>query len=323
MTTFRRRTFMHLAAGAVALPALSRTAWALDYPTRTVQLIVGYPASVGPDIVGRVVAGWLSERLGQQFAVENRPGAGSNIGAEIVVRSQPDGYTLLLFTASNAINVSLYQNLNFNFTRDIAPVASVAQAPFLMAVTPSLPAKTLPEFIAYAKANPGKINMASNGNGTAPHVFGELFMMVTGVKLLHIPYRSSFLPDLFSGRVQVVFAATTSLMEYVRTGKLRALGVTTTTRLRALPDVPSVSEFVAGYEATGWVGLGAPKNTPSAVIELLNNKVNAAFADPTFKRRLADLGLSPLSMTRADFEKFVHNETQKWAKVIEFAGIKA
>jgi tripartite-type tricarboxylate transporter receptor subunit TctC len=262
-----RRRFLHLAAGAAALPTISRIAKAQSYPSRPVRMIVGYPAGNAPDIIARLMGQWLSERLGQQFVIENRPGFGGNIGTEIVVRSPPDGYTLLLPVSTNAVNATLYANLNFNFIRDIAPVASVANAPFVMVVTPSFPAKTVPEFIAYAKLNPSKINMASGGNGTAPHIFGELFMSMTGVHLVHVPYRGAYMPDLLAGQVQVVFGPIAQSVELVRTGRLRALAVTTAKRLEVLPDVPSVGEFVPGYEAVGWYGIGVPKNTPAEIID--------------------------------------------------------
>jgi tripartite-type tricarboxylate transporter receptor subunit TctC len=316
-----RRRFLHLAAGAAALPAVSRVAMAQAYPARPVRMIVGYPAGNAPDIIARLMGQWLSERLGQQFVIENRPGFGGNIGTEIVVRSPPDGYTLLLPVSTNAVNATLYANLNFNFIRDIAPVASVANAPFVMVVTPSFPAKTVPEFIAYAKLNPSKINMASGGNGTAPHIFGELFMSMTGVHLVHVPYRGAYMPDLLAGQVQVVFGPIAQSVELVRTGRLRALAVTTAKRLEVLPDVPSVDEFVPGYEAVGWYGIGVPKNTPAEIIDKLNEATNAGLADPKIKARLADLGVSPMPRTPAEFGKFIACETEKWGKVIRAANI--
>jgi tripartite-type tricarboxylate transporter receptor subunit TctC len=317
-----RRKFLHLVAGAAALPAVSRIAWADTYPSRPVRLIVGFPAGNASDILARLIAHSLSERLGQQFVVENRPGAGGNVGTEVVVKALPDGYTLLLVLSANANNATLYANLNFNFIRDIAPVASVVDAPYAMVVNPSVPAKTVPEFIGYAKANPGKLNMASAGIGGATHVFGELFMMMAGVNLLHVPYRGNFMPDLLGGQVQVVFAPITHLIEYIRTGKLRALAVTSATRSATLPDIPAMAEFVPGYEASGWYGIGAPKNTPTEIIDRLNKEINAALADSKMKARLADLGAVPMSMTPAEFGKFIASETEKWGKVIRAANIK-
>ena len=317
-----RRQFLRLAAGVAALPAMSRVALAQSYPSRSVRLIVGFPAGSAPDIVARLMGQWLSERLGQQFIIDNRPGAGSNIGTEVVVKASPDGYILLLAVLANAINAALYDNLNFNFGRDIAPVASITRTPFVMVVNPSVPAKTVPEFIAYAKANPGKINMASPGNGSANQVFGELFKAMTGVNMVHVPYRGSFLPDLLGGQVQVVFSPIPTSIEYIRAGKLRALAVTTATRQEALPDIPTVAEFVPGYEASGWIGIGAPKNMPAEIIDRLNEEINAALADPKIKVRLADLGAVPMPMTPADFSKLIAEDTEKWAKVIRAANIK-
>jgi tripartite-type tricarboxylate transporter receptor subunit TctC len=317
-----RRNFLHLAAGAAALSAVSRIARAQSYPTRPVRIVVGYPAGNAPDIIARLIGQWLSERLGQQFVIENRPGFGGNIGTEVVVKAPPDGYTLLLPVSTHAVNATLYANLNFNFIRDIAPVASVADAPFVMVVAPSFPAKTVPEFVAYAKANPSKINMASPGNGTAPHIFGELFMSMTGVHLVHVPYRGAYMSDLLAGQIQVVFGPIAQSVELIRTGKLRALAVTTAKRLEALPDVPSVGEFVPGYEASGWYGVGAPKNTPAEIVEKLNEATNVALADPKLKARLADLGVRPRPMTPTEFGKFTADETEKWGKVIRAANIK-
>jgi len=316
-----RRQFLHLAAGVTALPVLSRNANAQTYPTRLVRLIVGFPAGNASDIFARLIAQSLSERLGQQFVVENRPGAGGNVGTEVVVRAS-DGYTLLLVLTSNAINTTLYANLNFDFIRDIAPVASIVDAPYAMVVNPSVPAKSVPEFIAYAKANPGKLNMASAGIGGATHVFGELFMMMAGVNLLHVPYRGNFMPDLLGGQVQVLFAPITHSIEYIRTGRLRALAVTPATRSSALPGIPTMAEFVPGYEASGWYGIGAPKNTPTEIIDRLNKEINAALADPKIKARLADLGAVPMPMTPAEFGKFIAAETEKWAKVVKAANIQ-
>jgi len=317
-----RRRFLHLASGATAIPAMPRITNAQVYASRPVRIIAGFPAGSASDIIARLVGQQLSERFGQQFVIDNRPGAGSNIGAELVVRAPPDGYTLLLMTAANAINASLYENLNFNFIRDIAPIASIGGNPFVMVVNPSVPAKTVPEFIAYAKANPGKINMASFGKGSALHVFGELFKMMTGVDLVHVPYRSSFMPDLLGGQVQVAFTPIPLSIEYITDGKRRALAVTVATRLDVLPDIPAVDEFVPGYEASGWYGVGAPKNTSTEIIEKLNKEIDAVVADPDTKARLVGLGVPPKSMTSAEFGKFIANETEKWAKVIRVANIK-
>jgi tripartite-type tricarboxylate transporter receptor subunit TctC len=319
-----RRRFLQLAAGACALPAFSRVASAEAYPTRPVHLIVGTPAGGGMDIVARPMGRWLSERLGQTFVIDNRPGAATNIATELVARASADGYTLLFVTALNAANVTLYDNLNFNFIRDIAPVASIDRLPFVVQVNPSVPANTLPEFIAYAKANPGKINFASGGIGSTQHVAGELFNMMAGVKMVHVPYRGEApaLTDLLGGQVQVYFGPIASSIEHIRAGKLRALAVTTETRLELLPDIPTVGEFVPGYEASGWQGIGAPKNTPAEIIEKLNKAINAALADREMKARLADLGATILVGSPADFGKLIADDTEKWAKVIKFAGIK-
>jgi tripartite-type tricarboxylate transporter receptor subunit TctC len=319
-----RRRFLHLAAGAAALPAVSRVARAQVYPSRLVRIIVGYPAGGANDIAARLMGQWLSDRLGQPFVIENRPGAGTNIATEAVVRAPADGYTLLLVNVANAINATLYEKLNFNVIRDIAPVASIISQPQVMLVNPSVPAKTVPEFIAYAKATPGKINMASAGNGSPNHVGGELFKMMTGVDMLHVPYRGAApaLTDLLGGQVQVLFASLASSIEYIRAGKLRPLAVTTSTRLEVLPDIPTVGEFVPGYEASGFFGLGAPKNTPAEIIEKLNTEINAALADPKMKARLADLGGLPMPVTPAEFGKFIAAETEKWAKVVNFSGAK-
>jgi tripartite-type tricarboxylate transporter receptor subunit TctC len=320
-----RRQFLHLAAGAAALPVLSRYAWAQAYPSRPVRIILGFAAGGGADMTARLIGQWLSERLGQQFIVENRPGAGGNIGTEAVVKSPPDGYTLLLAGTPNTINATLYDKLNFNFIRDIAPVAAIIRQPLVMAVHPSVPAKTVPEFIAQAKANPGKINMASGGNGTTPHVAGELFKMMTGVNLVHVPYRGAgpALTDLIAGQVQVYFAQMMASIEYIRAGKLRPLAVTIATRSDALPDIPTVSEFVPGYEAVVWQGIGAPKKTPPEIVDKLNKEINTALADPKIKARLADLGGTVLPSTPADFGKLIADETEKWGKVIRSANIKA
>jgi len=320
-----RRNFLYLAASAAALPPASRIARAQAYPTRPVRVIVPLAPGGATDIVARLMGQWLSERLGQPFVIENRPGGGTNIGTEAVVRAPADGYTLLMVGPSNAINATLYDKLNFNFIRDIAPVAGVISAPNVMVVNPSVPAKTVPEFITYAKANPGKINMSSGGIGTAQHVAGELFKMMTGVDMVHVPYRSGgpALTDLLGGQMQVMFPNTSSSVEYIRAGKLRALAVTTATRSEALPEIPTVAEFVPGYEASGWVGIGAPKNTPVEIIEKLNREINAGLADPKIKARLADIGTTPFAGSSADFGKFIAEETEKWGKVVTFSGAKA
>jgi tripartite-type tricarboxylate transporter receptor subunit TctC len=316
---------LYLAAGAAALPALSRVAWAQAYPSRPVRIIVGFAAGASGDIYARLMGHWLSERLGQPFVIENRPGAAGNIGAEAVVRAPADGYTLLLVATPNAVNATLYDRLSFNFIRDIAPVATISRYTFVMVVHPSTPAKTVPEFIAYAKANPGKINMASPGNGTAPHVAGELFKMMAGIDIVHVPYRGGgpALNDLLGGQVQVYFAPTVSSIGYIRAGRLRALAVTSATRAEALPDIPTVSEFVPSYEASGWSGFGSPKNTPTEVIDKLNREINAGLADPKIKARLVDLGGDVLALSPADFGKLIADDTEKWAKVIRAANIKA
>jgi tripartite-type tricarboxylate transporter receptor subunit TctC len=320
-----RRKFLHLAAGAAALPVWPRIAAALDYPSRPVHLVSSFPAGGPNDIVARLSGQWLSERLGRPFVIENRPGAGGTVGTQAVVRASPDGYTLLLASTSHAINATIYDNLSFNFIRDIAPVASITRMPLVMEVNPSFPAKTVPEFIAYAKANPGKINMASAGIGTTPHVAGELFKMMTGVSMAHVPYRGTapVITDLLGGQVQVYFDPITGSVGYIRAGKLRALAVTTATRSDALPDIPTVGEFVPGYEATQWFGIGAPNKTPAEIIDKLNKEINAGLADPTLKARLADLGGTPLSVSPADFGKLIADETEKWGKVIRAANIKA
>jgi tripartite-type tricarboxylate transporter receptor subunit TctC len=318
-----RRQFLQLAGAAAAGSALPQLASALDYPTRPVRIIVGFPAGNASDIIVRLMAQSLSERFGQQFVVENRPGAGSTIGTGVVVRAQPDGYTLLMeVMTANAINASLYPDLNYNFIRDVAPVGSIGRGSFVMVVNPSVPAKTVPEFIAYAKANPGKINMASAGNGTATHAFGELFKMMAGVDIVHVPYRGSFLPDLLGGQVQIVFGPISQLVALIRTGKLRALAVTTATRSAALPDIPAVGEFVPGYEASGLYGVGAPKNTPPEIINKLNREINAALSDPKIEARLTDIGVVPMPMTPAECGKLIADETEKWGKVVKFAGMK-
>ena len=320
-----RRKFLHLAAGAAALPALPRFARAQTYPTRPVRWIVGAPPGGGTDITARLTGQALSERLGQSFVIENRPGAGTNVGTEAVVRAAPDGYTLLLVNVSAAINATLYDNLNFNFIRDIAPVAGIIRSPLVMEVNPSVPVKTVPEFIAYAKANPGKVNMASAGNGTTGHLGGELFKMMAGVNLLHVPYRGGApaLTDLLGGQVQVIFSAVPESIEFIRTGKLRPLALTSATRLDSLPDIPTVGEFVPGYEASSWNGVGVPKNTSTEIIDRLNKEINAALADPKMKARITDLGGTVLSGSPADFGKLIADETEKWGKVVRAANIKA
>ncbi len=319
-----RRKFLHLAAGAAALPAASRFAWAQAYPTRPVRLIVPIAPGGATDILARLMGHWLSERLGQQFVIENRPGAGTTIGTEVVVRAPADGYTLLL-VSSDSLSATLYEKLSFNFIRDIAPVAGIVRLPFLMLVHPSVPANTVPEFIAYAKANPGKINIASPGIGTAPHLAGELFKTMAGLNLAHVPYRGGApaLTDLISGQVQVMFLSPAASIEYIRSGRLRALAVTSATRWEGLPDLPTVVDFLPGYEASAWFGVGAPKATPTEIVEKLNKEINAGLADPKMKARLADVGGTALSGSPADFGKLIADETEKWAKVIRAAGIKA
>jgi tripartite-type tricarboxylate transporter receptor subunit TctC len=316
-----RRRFLHLAAGAATLPTLFRSARAQTYPSRPVRLIVPFAPGITPDITARLIAQWLSDRLGQQFIVENRPGAEGNIGTELVVGAPPDGYTLLLVTLGNAANAALY-NLNFNFIRDIAPIASVTRGPLIMEVYPSVPVNTVPEFIAYAKANPGKLNMASGGTGGPQHVAGALFMMMTGVSMVHVPYHGNPLPDVLGGQVQVYFGPIPASIGYVRTNKLRALAVTGATRSPALPDIPTVGEFVPGYEASSWYGIGAPRNTPAEITNKLNKEINAALLDPAIKAKFADLGAEPMSGMPAEFGKFIAEETDKWGKVIRAANIK-
>jgi tripartite-type tricarboxylate transporter receptor subunit TctC len=320
-----RRNFLHVAAGAAALPIMSRIARAQAYPTRPVRIIVGFAPGGATDIMARLVGQWLSERLGQQFVIDNRPGAGGNIAAEAVVRAPADGYTLLQCGVPNAINATLYDRLNFNFIRDIAPVAGIIRDTYVVVVNPSVPAKTVPEFIAYAKANPGRISFGSAGIGSPNHVAGDLFKIMAGVSLLHVPYRgiAPALNDLLGGQVQVAFASMPSSIEFVRAGKLRALAVTTATRSEVLPDVPTVGEFVPGYEASAWYGLGAPKATPAEIVDKLNKEINAALADPKMKARLADLGGTPLLGSPADFGKLIAEQTEKWGKVIRAANIKA
>jgi tripartite-type tricarboxylate transporter receptor subunit TctC len=320
-----RRTFLHLAAGAAALPSVSRVAWAQSYPTRPVRILVGFAAGQAIDIIVRIVAQSLSDQLGQQFVIENRPGAGGNLAAEVVVRSPPDGYTLLAVGMNNMINATLYERLSFNFIRDIAPVASILRAPQVMLVNPSVPARTMPEFITYAKANPGKINMASAGIGSPTHLSGELFKMMIGINMLHVPYRGSpaALTDLVAGQVQVMFDNVASSLEHIRSGRLRALAVTTTTRWEGLPDIPTVSDYVPGFETGGMAGIGTPKGTPPEIVEKLNKGINSAIADVKVKTRLVELGGTVLPGSPGDFEKLIAVETEKWAKVVKFSGAKA
>ena len=321
----QRRQLLGLAAGAASVALLPRIAVAQPYPSRPVRLVAAFPAGGTSDIISRLVGKWLSERLGQPVVVENRPGAGANIGTEAVVRAPPDGYTLLMVTTSNTVSPSLYERLNYNFIRDISPVATVARVPIVMEVNPSFPVKTVPEFIAYAKARSGKINMASGGNGGSGHMSGELFMMMTGVNLGHVPYRGAApaLAALLGGQVDVMFDQMTSSIGYIRAGQLRALGVATAARVEMLPEVPAVCESVPGYEASSWYGIGAPRKTPVEIVERLNREINAALADHKLRARLADLGAEPLSLAPNEFEKFVIAETEKWGKVVKTAGIKA
>jgi tripartite-type tricarboxylate transporter receptor subunit TctC len=324
-TNVPRRRFLHLAASAAALPAVSRIARAQAYPVRPVRVIVGFPPGGTTDILARLMGQWLSERLGQPLIIENRPGAAGNLGTEAVVRAPPDGYTLLMVTPGNAINATLYGKLNYNFIRDIAPVAGIFRSPNVLDVNPSVPARTVPEFIAYAKANPGKLNMGSAGVGSVEHVSGELFKMMTGVNMLHVPYRGAApaVADLLGGQVQVMFDVLPQSIEYIRAGKLRPLAVTTAMRSEAVPDLPTLSEFVPGYEVSTLVGVGAPRNTPAEIIDKLNKEINAGLADPVMKTRLADLGGTVLAGSSADFGKLIGAETEKWAKVVKFSGARA
>jgi tripartite-type tricarboxylate transporter receptor subunit TctC len=318
-----RRTFLHVAASAATLPAVSRVASAQTYPSRPLRIIVGFAPGGSVDVVARLIGQWLSERLGQPIAVENRPGAGGNIGTAAAVGAPPNGYTLFLVTAANAINATLYEKLNFNFIRDIAPVAGISRNPLIMEVHPSVPARTVPEFVAYANANPGNVNMASAGNGTPHHLCGELFKMMTRVNMLHVPYRGEApaMTDLIGGQVQLMFTPTGPSIEYIRSGKLRALAVTTSSRLEVLPDVPAMGQFVPGYEASGWFGVGVPRGTPTEIVERLNKEINAGLADREIRARLGDLGVSVLSGSPADFGKHIAAETEKWGKVIRSANI--
>ncbi|HTC02648.1 MAG TPA: tripartite tricarboxylate transporter substrate binding protein [Xanthobacteraceae bacterium] len=322
---FPRRKFLYLAAGAAAVPIATRRARALDYPTRPVRLVDGFAAGGSVDIFARLLCQWLSQRLGQPFVVDNRPGAATNIATEEVARAAPDGYTLLWTTTANTTNAAIYSNLGFNFIRDIAPVGTIDRFPLVMEVNPAVPAKTVPAFIAYAKQNPGKINYGTGGIGTIQHVAGELFKFITGVDLVHVPYRGAalVLNDLLAGQVQLSFSPIASSLGYIRADRLRALAVTGPARSPALPDVPTVSEFLPGYEASAVDGIGAPANTPADIVDKLNTEVNAALADPAIQARLADLGSVPLSMSPSDYRAFIAAETEKWAKVIKFAGIKA
>jgi len=319
-----RRKLLQLAVGAAALPAVLRFAFAQSYPSQPVRMIVGFPAGQAADSLARIVAQALSQRLGQQFIVENRPGAGGNIGTEAVVRAAPDGYTILMeVMTSNAINATLYPNLNFNFIKDIAPVAIIGGGAYVMTVNPSVPAKTVPEFIAYAKANPGKINMGSAGIGTPPHAFGELFKMLAGVDMVHVPYKGSYVPDLLSGQVQVVFAPIPTVIAHIKSGKLRALAVTATKHSEALPDTPTIAEFVRGYDASGYFGFGAPSRTPKDIIDKLNTEIKAIVVDPPIKEKLVSLGIEPMQLTSAEYGKLIVAETEKWTKVVKTAGMKA
>jgi tripartite-type tricarboxylate transporter receptor subunit TctC len=320
---FSRRNFLHLATGAATLPALSRSAKAQTYPTRSVRIVVGWPASGVADIVARLMGQWLSDRLDQPFIIENRPGAAGNIATEAVVRMPADGYTLLIVSIVDAINATLYDNLNFNFIRDIAPVASFIRVPNVMVVNPLVPATSVPEFIAYAKANPGKLNMGSGGVGTPHHISGELFKMMTGVNLLHVPYRGGApaVTDLLGGQLQVIFDPMPESIEYIRAGKLRALAVTTVTRSESLPDLPTVGDFVPGYDTSTWLGLGVPRNAPTEIVDKLNKEINTGLADPKIKARFAGLGGTVLPGSQADFRKLIVEETEKWGKVIRSANI--
>jgi tripartite-type tricarboxylate transporter receptor subunit TctC len=319
-----RRQFIQLAGAALAAPALPCLACAEDYPARPVRIIAGFAAGGGVDITARLIGQWLNERLGQSFVTENRPGAGGNIGTEAVVNAAADGYTLLLSTVPNAVNASLYEKLNFDFIRDTAPVAGIIRVPMVILLNPSVPARTVPEFIAYAKANPEKINMASAGNGSAPHMAGELFKIMAGVNLVHIPYRGQgpALTDLLGGDVQVLFATAPGTTDYIRTGKLRALAVTSASRAEVLPELPTVADFVPGYEASQWYGLSAPKNTPAAIVDRLNREINAAIADPAMKAKFAALGGEPLPGSAVEFGRLIAEETGKWAKVVRAVGLK-
>jgi tripartite-type tricarboxylate transporter receptor subunit TctC len=319
-----RRRFLHLAAGAAVVPLLPRVAKAETYPSRPVHIIVGFPPGGAADITARLIGQWLSERLGQQFIVENRPGAGTNIATEAVTKASADGYTLLLVSVANTVNATLYEGLNFDFIRDIAPVAGLIRGPLVMVLHPSVPATTLPEFIAYAKAHPDMINMGSAGNGTPGHMSGELFKLSTGLDLVHVPYRGAApaLTDLLAGQVQVLFDNLPTSLEYIRAGKLRPLAVTTATRSDALPDLPALGEFVPGYEVSSWFGIGLPRNTPAEIVDKLNSEINAGLADPKMQARIADMSSVPMPLTSAEFGKLIADETGKWSKVVKFSGAK-
>jgi tripartite-type tricarboxylate transporter receptor subunit TctC len=317
-----RRQFLHLTAGTALLPAIPHLARAQSYPTQPVRMIVGFPAGLAADVIARLVADPLSQRIGAQVIVENRPGAAGDIATEAVVRSAPDGYTLLGAVSGNAINAALHPNLTFNFVRDTVAIALLGFTPYVMLVNPLVPAKTIPEFIAYAKANPDKLNIASPGSGTAPHLSGELFKMMTGLTTVHVPYRANFLPDLISGQVQVTFIAVAPVLSYIQSGQLRALGVTSAARMDVLPDIPAIAEFVPGYEGSGWMGVCAPKNTPNAIVDRLNKEITAVIADPAMKKRLIGLGVEPTSMTPDQFSRLILDAANKWAKVVKFSGIK-
>ena len=318
-----RRKLLQAAVSVTVLPVVSRIARAQGYPSRPVRIISPFPAGQATDTVARLIGQSLSERIGEPVIIENRTGAGGNIGTEAVVRALPDGYTLLIASLSNAVNATLYRKLTFNFIRDIAAVAPIGGGTYILVLNPSVPARTVPEFIAYAKANPGRINMGSSGSGSVSHVFGEMFKMMTGVSLVHVPYRGGYLPDLLSGQVQVVFGTISTCIQYVRSGMLRALAVTTAKRWDELPDIPTLGEFVPGYEASQWYGVAAPKDTPGEVIDKLNHEITAAVADPLMKMRLADVGVDPMLMTPAAFGKFIAEETERWGKVVREADIRA
>jgi tripartite-type tricarboxylate transporter receptor subunit TctC len=321
---FSRRKLLRIAGTAAGASASPRFAWAIDYPNRPAHIIAGFSAGGGVDITARLIGQWLSERLGQSFIVENRPGAGGNIGTEAVIKAAPDGYTLLLATVPNAVNASLFEKLDFDFIRDTAPVAGIIRVPLVILVNPQVPAKTLPEFISYAKANPGKVNMASAGNGSSPHIAGELFKLMAGVDLVHVPYRGQApaMTDLLGGQVQVLFATTPGTSEFISSGRLRALAVTTAARAEVLPELPPVADFVPGYEASQWYGISAPRNTPAEIVDRLNKEINAAIVDPGMKAKLAAIGGEPLPGSPADFGKLIADETEKWGKVVRAAGIK-
>jgi tripartite-type tricarboxylate transporter receptor subunit TctC len=323
--TLHRRKFLHLTVGAAALPVLSEIVIAQGYPARHVRIIVSTTAGGGPDLIARLAGQWLAERLGQQFLIDNRPGAGGNIGTEAVVKAAPDGHTLLLVGVSSAINATLYQKLNFNFIRDIAPVATISRTAAVLLMHPTVPANSVPELIAYARANPRKLNIASPAIGSLPHMAGELFKLTAGVNLIPVPYRgdAQALTDVIGGQVQLCFVGAPAAIEYIRTGKVRALAVTSATRLQSIPDIPALGEFLPGYEASGWSGLGAPRNTPAEIVGKLNHEINAALADPKNIARLASLGATPSGGSLADFSKLIAKETEKWGKVVQFAGVKA